>query len=168
MHEKSGCVKARVDGESPIARGGATSDIGAMIEITRRISLDERELELTFIRASGPGGQHVNKTDSAVQLRFNVADSPSLPDDVKTRLVRLAGTRMTTAGVLILMGDRFRSQLRNREDVLERLIGLIREATVVPKSRRPTKPTLGSKQRRLAGKAKRSEVKRGRQGPSMD
>lgn len=138
-----------------------------MIRVTHRIALDEAELHEEFVRASGPGGQHVNKTDSCVQLRFNVAESPNLPPDVKARLVKLAGSRMTLGGELILIGDRYRSQMRNREDVRERLIDLIRDATVVPKARRPTKPTLGSKQRRLEGKAKRAEVKQGRRGPGF-
>lgn len=139
-----------------------------MIRVTPRISLDESELHESFIRASGPGGQHVNKTDSAVQLRFDVAASPNIPDDVKARLVRLAGSRMTAAGVLIIVGDTYRSQLRNREDVRERLIDLIRDATVVPKSRRPTKPTLGSKKRRLEAKGQRSDIKRLRSGKTED
>ncbi|AIB11508.1 aminoacyl-tRNA hydrolase [Azospirillum brasilense] len=139
-----------------------------MIRVTPRISLDESELQESFIRASGPGGQHVNKTDSAVQLRFDVAASPNIPDDVKARLVRLAGSRMTAAGVLIIVGDTYRSQLRNREDVRERLIDLIRDATVVPKSRRPTKPTLGSKKRRLEAKGQRSDIKRLRSGKPED
>ncbi|MFL7900218.1 alternative ribosome rescue aminoacyl-tRNA hydrolase ArfB [Azospirillum argentinense] len=139
-----------------------------MIRVTPRISLDESELQESFIRASGPGGQHVNKTDSAVQLRFDVAASPNIPDDVKARLVRLAGSRMTAAGVLIIIGDTYRSQLRNREDVRERLIDLIRDATVVPKSRRPTKPTLGSKKRRLEAKGQRSDIKRLRSGKPED
>ncbi|TWA81350.1 ribosome-associated protein [Azospirillum brasilense] len=139
-----------------------------MIRVTPRISLDESELQESFIRASGPGGQHVNKTDSAVQLRFDVAASPNIPEDVKARLVRLAGSRMTAAGVLIIVGDTYRSQLRNREDVRERLIDLIRDATVVPKSRRPTKPTLGSKKRRLEAKGQRSDIKRLRSGKPED
>lgn len=139
-----------------------------MIRVTPRISLDESELQESFIRASGPGGQHVNKTDSAVQLRFDVAASPNIPDAVKARLVRLAGSRMTAAGVLIIVGDTYRSQLRNREDVRERLIDLIRDATVVPKSRRPTKPTLGSKKRRLEAKGQRSDIKRLRSGKPED
>ncbi|TWA68119.1 ribosome-associated protein [Azospirillum brasilense] len=139
-----------------------------MIRVTPRISLDESELQESFIRASGPGGQHVNKTDSAVQLRFDVAASPNIPDDVKARLARLAGSRMTAAGVLIIVGDTYRSQLRNREDVRERLIDLIRDATVVPKSRRPTKPTLGSKKRRLEAKGQRSDIKRLRSGKPED
>lgn len=138
------------------------------IRVTHRISLDEEEIQESFVRASGPGGQHVNKTETAVQLRFDVRNSPNIPDDVKARLVRLAGSRMTLDGVLILVGDGYRSQLRNREDVRERLIDLIRDASVPPKPRRPTKPTYGSQQRRLEGKAKRSEVKQGRRGPRDD
>lgn len=136
-----------------------------MIRVTHRISLDESELQEEFVRASGPGGQHVNKTDSAVQLRFDVAASPNIPPDVKARLVKLAGSRLTQDGVLIVQADRYRSQRRNRDDALERLIELIRDASVPPKPRRPTKPTYGSQQRRLEGKAVRSEVKRMRGRP---
>lgn len=136
-----------------------------MIRVTHRISLDENELHEDFVRASGPGGQHVNKTETAVQLRFDVRNSPNIPDDVKLRLGKLAGSRMTQDGVLILMADAYRSQMRNREDALERLIDLIRDAAVPPKPRRPTRPTLGSKQRRLEGKAKRAEVKKMRGKP---
>ncbi len=139
-----------------------------MIRVTHRISLDESELQESFIRASGPGGQHVNKTESAVQLRFDVAASPNIPDDVKARLARLAGSRMTSDGVLILVGDTYRSQLRNREDVRERLIDLIRDAAVPPTPRRPTKPTLGSKKRRLEAKGQRSAIKRLRSGRPED
>lgn len=132
-----------------------------MIRVTHRIALDESELHEEFVRASGPGGQHVNKTESAVQLRFDVRASLSLPDDVKLRLKRLAGSRMTQDGVLIIVGDRYRSQRRNRDDALERLVALIREAAAPPPPpRRPTKPTLGSKLRRLEGKTKRSDVKK--------
>ena len=139
-----------------------------MIRVNHRISLDDNEIEESFIRASGPGGQHVNKTESAVQLRFDVAKSPNIPDEVKARLVRLAGSRMTADGVLILVGDSYRSQLRNREDVRERLIDLIREAAIPPTPRRPTKPTLGSKRRRLEAKGQRSAIKRLRSGKSDD
>ncbi len=139
------------------------------IRVTHRIALDESELQESFIRASGPGGQHVNKTESAVQLRFDVAASPNIPSDVKARLAKLAGSRMTSDGVLIIQGDSYRSQLRNREDVRERLVDLIRDASVPPKPRRPTKPTYGSQQRRLEGKANRSEIKQGRRpGPRDD
>ncbi len=139
-----------------------------MIRVTNRISLDERELEESFARSSGPGGQHVNKTELAVQLRFDVRNSPNLPDEVRARLVRLAGSRLTLDGVLVLFADRHRSQQRNREDAQERLLELIREAAVPPVPRRATKPTLGSKKRRLESKGKRSEVKRLRGGPKDD
>lgn len=140
-----------------------------MIRVTHRISLDESEITEEFVRASGPGGQHVNKTESAVQLRFDVRRSPNLPDDVRRRLERLAGSRLTQDGVLILVADRYRSQLRNRGDARERLVDLIREAAAPPPPpRRPTKPTLGSKKRRLEGKAKRSTTKRLRSGRLED
>jgi len=140
-----------------------------MIRVTHRISLDESELQEEFVRASGPGGQHVNKTDSAVQLRFDAAGSPNLPPDVKARLVKLAGSRLTQNGVLLIQADRYRSQRRNRDDALERLIDLIREAAAPPPPpRRPTKPTYGSQQRRLEGKTKRSATKRLRGGPADD
>lgn len=130
------------------------------IRITHRITLDEGELHEEFVRASGPGGQHVNKTETAVQLRFDVRNSPNLPDEVRSRLERLAGSRLTQDGVLVIVADRYRSQRRNRDDALERLVDLIQEASVPPRPRRPTKPTYGSQQRRLEGKSKRSEVKR--------
>jgi len=131
----------------------------AAIPITRSISIDSDELEESFTRAGGPGGQHVNTTDSAVLLRFDVGASPSLPDAVKNRLAVLAGSRMTRDGVLVLRSEGARSQLLNRQDVRERLIALIREATVVPKRRRPTKPSKAAKAKRLEGKTKRSTVK---------
>ena len=140
-----------------------------MIVVTPRIVLDERELEETFVRSSGPGGQNVNKLSTAVQLRFDVRRSPSLPDDVRARLERLAGSRLTGEGVLIIVAQRHRTQERNREDALARLIELIRQATERPKPRRPTKPTYASKKRRLEAKSKRSEVKKLRVGkPSPD
>ena len=131
----------------------------AAIPITRSISIDSDELEESFTRAGGPGGQHVNTTDSAVLLRFDVGASPSLPDAVKNRLAVLAGSRMTRDGVLVLRSEGARSQLLNRQDVRERLIALIRAATVVPKRRRPTKPSKAAKAKRLEGKTKRSTVK---------
>jgi len=131
----------------------------AAILITRSISIDSDEQEESFTRAGGPGGQHVNTTDSAVLLRFDVGASPSLPDAVKNRLAVLAGSRMTRDGVLVLRSEGARSQLLNRQDVRERLIALIREATVVPKRRRPTKPSKAAKAKRLDGKTKRSTVK---------
>jgi ribosome-associated protein len=132
------------------------------IPVTRSISIDSDELVESFARASGPGGQHVNTTDSAVMLRFDVANSPSLSDAVKGRLVALAGSRMTRDGVLILRSEGARSQLINRQEVRDRLIALIREAAIVPKRRRPTKPTKASQQRRIEGKVKRGTVKAGR------
>ena len=139
-----------------------------MIVVTPRIVLDERELEETFVRASGPGGQNVNKLSTAVQLRFDVRRSPSLPDDVRARLERLAGSRLTGEGVLIIVAQRHRTQERNREDARERLLDLIRRAAVAPTPRRPTKPTLASKRRRLDSKARRSRVKSLRGDPHSD
>lgn len=140
-----------------------------MIRITDSIMIDDAELEEQFIRASGPGGQNVNKVSSAVELRFDVTRSPSLPQGVKARLVRLAGSRMTKDGVLVIRADRHRSQEQNRADARDRLAELIVAATHVPKRRIKTKPTLGSKERRLAGKAQRSKVKGlRRQKPSFD
>jgi ribosome-associated protein len=138
------------------------------IPITRSIAIDSDELSETFARSSGPGGQHVNTTDSAVMLRFDVANSPGLPDAVKTRLAVLAGSRLTRDGVLILRSEGARSQLLNRQDVRERLIALIKEATIVPKKRRPTKPSKAAKARRVEGKVKRSGVKAGRGRVSLD
>lgn len=131
-----------------------------MIRITDDISIDERELQERFIRASGPGGQNVNKLSTAVQLRFDVRHSPSLQDDVRTRLKRLAGKRMTNEGVLVITAQRHRTQERNRDDALNRLIELIRHAARPPTPRRATKPTKASKERRLQGKKRRSTIKR--------
>ncbi len=140
-----------------------------MIPITRSISLDEREIEETFIRASGPGGQHVNKTSSAVQLRFDVRKSRSLPEEVAARLEELAGHRLTQDGVIIITAETHRSQRLNREEALARLVDLIRSATVRKKARRPTRPTRASKERRLDSKSRRSTVKAGRRtGRSED
>lgn len=135
-----------------------------MIPITDTISLDPSEIEESFIRSSGPGGQNVNKVETAVQLRFDAARSPSLPPPMLARLRRLAGARMTTDGVILITARRFRSQDRNRQDALERLVDLLRRASRPPKPRRPTKPTLGSKTRRLKAKTARGQVKRLRGG----
>ena len=132
------------------------------VQASSKVSLNEDELIETFVRAPGPGGQNVNKLATAVQLRFDVARSPSLPEDVRTRLVRLAGRRLTGEGVLVIDAHRFRTQNRNREDARERLFELIRAASVAPKVRRSTKPTAASRERRLQEKRARSDVKRGR------
>ena len=134
-----------------------------MIRITDRISIEERELEEHFVRASGPGGQNVNKLSTAVQLRFDVRRSPSLTTDVRVRLERMAGRRLTRDGVLVIMAQRHRTQERNRQDALDRLIALIQEASVAPTPRRPTRPTRGSRERRLASKKNRSSIKSLRQ-----
>ena len=140
-----------------------------MIRITDHISIDESEISESFIRASGPGGQNVNKLSSAVQLRFDVRHSPSLPDDVRARLERLAGRRLTREGVLVIIAQRHRTQERNRADALERLIELIERAAVAPVPRRPTKPTKGSRERRLESKKRRSSIKGLRQEkPAFD
>ena len=139
-----------------------------MIPIDARLSLDERELSETFIRASGPGGQNVNKVSTAVQLRFDVRNSLSLPGAVKTRLARLAGGRLTNDGVLVITAQRHRSQDRNRQDALAALVDLIRRAAVPPVPRRPTKPSYSSKLRRLEGKTHRAGVKRGRNSPAEE
>jgi ribosome-associated protein len=133
-----------------------------LIEVTPEIALDERELEESFIRASGPGGQNVNKVATAVQLRFDVRRSPSLPDAVRARLEKLAGSRLTNEGVLVLTAQRFRSQERNRADALESLLALIRKAAVPPVRRRKTRPTLASRERRLDAKSQRGSLKKQR------
>ena len=146
-----------------------------MVAMTTRIpialgySIDPSELTISFIRASGPGGQNVNKVATAAQLRFDLNGSPSLPEPVKARARRIAGSRLTTEGEIVLTADRFRVQAQNRDDAIERLVALLAQAAVPPKPRRATKPTLASKTRRLDEKTKRGSVKRLRGArPSLD
>jgi ribosome-associated protein len=136
-----------------------------MIEVTAEIGLDESDLSESFIRASGPGGQNVNKVASAVQLRYVLDGARPLPDAVRLRLAKLAGSRLTEDGAIVINAQRFRSQLRNREDALERLLALIRRAAVPPIPRRRTRPSAASRERRLADKARQSRRKRDRTGP---
>jgi ribosome-associated protein len=139
-----------------------------MLEITPNLAIDENEISEEFLRASGPGGQNVNKVETAVQLRFNVLTSPSLPEWVRQRLRQLAGNRMTDEGELIIEAKRFRSQLQNREDAREQLADLIRQATIRPKIRRKTKPTAASQRKRLERKSQRSATKRQRRSSADD
>ncbi|HJZ45357.1 MAG TPA: alternative ribosome rescue aminoacyl-tRNA hydrolase ArfB [Hyphomicrobiaceae bacterium] len=134
-----------------------------MLRVTDTISLDPAELEEVFVRASGPGGQNVNKVSTSVQLKFDARRSPSLPEAVRERLQRLAGRRLTSDGVIVITASRFRSQARNRQDARDRLVALIREAATPAKPRRATKPTYASKVRRAEGKRRRSRLKSLRQ-----
>jgi len=141
----------------------------ALIPVTRSIALDEAELQESFLRSSGAGGQNIQKVETAVQLRFDAGHSPNLPEGVRARLIVLAGRRITKDGVLVITAQRHRTQERNRVDALERLLELIREAAVPPPPmRRPTKPTKGARERRLEGKAQRGDTKRLRGRPQDD
>ncbi|MCQ8278293.1 aminoacyl-tRNA hydrolase [Acetobacteraceae bacterium KSS8] len=140
-----------------------------MIPITARLSIDEDEVSESFLRASGAGGQNIQKVETAVQLRFDARRSPSLPDAVRARLERLAGHRLTNDGVIVITAQRHRTRERNRADALERLVALIQEAAAPPPpKRRPTRPTLGSKNRRMDGKTIRGDTKRMRGRPALD
>ena len=136
----------------------------SLLRIARDLTIDENDLDISFVRASGPGGQNVNKLATAAQLRFDTRRI-ALPDDAAARLARLAGQRMTKDGVIVIHAQRFRTQERNRSDAIERLVELLREALVRPVPRRPTRPTLASKTRRLEGKKRRGDIK-ARRGPA--
>lgn len=138
-----------------------------MLRVTRDIAIDEKDLDISFVRASGPGGQNVNKLATAAQLRFDTRKI-TLPEDAAARLIRLAGQRMTKEGVIVIHAQRFRTQERNRADAIDRLLELLREAMVRPIPRRATKPTFGSKQRRLEGKKRRSDIKAKRNTARFD
>lgn len=133
-----------------------------MIKITDDIAIGEEEINFKFVRSSGPGGQNVNKVSTAVKLRFNVVDSPTLPADIRSRLMELAGNRITEEGVLVIDAQQYSTQERNRQAAIDRLVNLIKEASIPPKVRRKTKPSAGSKKRRLESKRRRSEIKQHR------
>ena len=135
-----------------------------MIQVTETLFIDDSDIEFDFVRSSGPGGQHVNKASTAVQLRFNVRQSDTLSEEVRDRLKRIAGKKMTEDGILIIKANRFRSQDKNRKDAMARLIEMLQQATVKPRPRRKTRPSRTAKERRISAKKKRSEIKRWRRG----
>lgn len=136
-----------------------------MLRITDSIFLDEKEFTFTYTRASGPGGQNVNKISSAVQLRFDLKNNTSVPADVRQRLANLAGSRLTAEGILIIEAQRYRTQSQNRQDAINRLVSLVRRAVIRPKKRRRTRPSAAAKSRRLQQKKRRAEIKRLRKSP---
>lgn len=150
------------------SRRGRRDKTSAMIRITDRISIAEEDLHEQFIRASGPGGQNVNKVSTAVELRFDVRNARALTEPVRARLTRLAGSRMTKDGVLVIRADRHRTQDMNRQDARDRLIEMIREAAIPPKPRIKTKPTKASRERRVDAKKRRSRIKDGRRSGGWD
>lgn len=139
-----------------------------MIQVNATITIPDSEITMTFVRSDGPGGQHVNKTSTAVQLRFDVRHSPSLPEAVRRRLLRLSGRRLTSDGILVIDARRHRSQKQNRQDAIDRLAGLLRTAAQPPRTRRPTKPSQASRRRRLETKSHRARLKRSRRSVRHD
>lgn len=153
---------SHINQKSPIEENKISGYTIIMIKITDDIAIGEEEINFKFVRSSGPGGQNVNKVSTAVKLRFNVVDSPTLPSDVRSRLIGLAGNSITAEGILVIEAQQFSTQERNRQAAIERLVNIIKEASISPKVRRKTKPSAGSNKRRLESKRLRSEVKQRR------